>query len=177
MRRRRPPPGLVNAAPSLALASPCRDSCAARTRRLRACATAAPWRGVTPAPWLTACAPRRETFCWLPLAYCLNAQVLVLHGGLFQSDDVTLDDIRAVDRFREPPDSGIMCECLWSDPQPEPGRAASKRGCGIQFGAPLRRRTPVTRSPWGLRLESGTAALGHSLLGRPCMFRHSAEAV
>ena len=27
-----------------------------------------------------------------------------------------------------------MCELLWSDPQPEPGRAPSKRGVGIQFG-------------------------------------------
>lgn len=78
----------------------------------------------------------RETFCWLPLAYCLNKQVLVLHGGLFSEDNVTLDDIRRVDRFREPSDAGIMSECLWSDPQPEKGRAPSKRGCGIQFGVP-----------------------------------------
>ncbi len=27
-----------------------------------------------------------------------------------------------------------MCEMLWSDPQPEPGRSPSKRGVGIQFG-------------------------------------------
>ena len=58
----------------------------------------------------------------------------MLHGGLFNEDGVTLDDIRKVDRCREPPDSGIMCDILWSDPQPEPGRAPSKRGCGVQFG-------------------------------------------
>lgn len=58
----------------------------------------------------------------------------MLHGGLFNEDGVTLDDIRKVNRFREPPDSGIMCDILWSDPQPEPGRAPSKRGCGVQFG-------------------------------------------
>lgn len=29
---------------------------------------------------------------------------------------------------------GIMCELLWSDPQPQRGRAPSKRGVGIQFG-------------------------------------------
>ncbi len=28
-----------------------------------------------------------------------------------------------------------MCELLWSDPQPEEGRAASKRGVGVSFGA------------------------------------------
>ncbi|CAB5089498.1 unnamed protein product [Rhizophagus irregularis] len=27
-----------------------------------------------------------------------------------------------------------MCELLWSDPQPQPGRGPSKRGVGIQFG-------------------------------------------
>lgn len=27
-----------------------------------------------------------------------------------------------------------MCEMLWADPQPEPGRSPSKRGVGFQFG-------------------------------------------
>lgn len=27
-----------------------------------------------------------------------------------------------------------MCELLWSDPQEEKGRAASKRGVGVSFG-------------------------------------------
>jgi serine/threonine-protein phosphatase 5 len=42
----------------------------------------------------------RETFCWLPLAHVLNSRVLVVHGGLFSRDGVTLDDIRAIDRYR-----------------------------------------------------------------------------
>ena len=29
---------------------------------------------------------------------------------------------------------GLMCELLWSDPQPQMGRSPSKRGVGIQFG-------------------------------------------
>lgn len=29
---------------------------------------------------------------------------------------------------------GLMCELLWSDPQPTYGRATSKRGVGVQFG-------------------------------------------
>ena len=32
------------------------------------------------------------------------------------------------------PDEGIMCELLWSDPQPMMGRSPSKRGVGCQFG-------------------------------------------
>ena len=31
-------------------------------------------------------------------------------------------------------DEGIMCELLWSDPQPMMGRSPSKRGVGCQFG-------------------------------------------
>jgi diadenosine tetraphosphatase ApaH/serine/threonine PP2A family protein phosphatase len=96
---------------------------------------AATFTGTAPLHLSTTSVACSETFCWLPLAFCLKGKVLVLHGGLFSSDDVTLDDIRKVDRFREPPDSGIMCESLWSDPKPDAGRAPSKRGCGIQFGA------------------------------------------
>lgn len=57
-----------------------------------------------------------------------------MHGGLFSRDDVTLDDIRQIDRNRQPPEDGLMCELLWSDPQPQNGYSPSKRGVGIQFG-------------------------------------------
>ena len=77
----------------------------------------------------------RETFCWLPLAYIINRKVFVVHGGLFTSDNVTIDDLQKIERNREPPDEGEMCEMLWSDPQPANGRSMSKRGVGIQFGA------------------------------------------
>ena len=76
----------------------------------------------------------REVFCALPLAHVLGGRVLVVHGGLFSRDGVMLDDLRAIDRFREPPDEGLMCELLWSDPAPELGRAPSKRGVGVAFG-------------------------------------------
>eukprot|EP00249_Psilotum_nudum_P021502 c28129_g1_i1 orf=695-2140(-) len=76
-----------------------------------------------------------EVFCCLPLAHILNGKVFVVHGGLFSMDGVTLSDIRAIDRFREPPDEGLMCELLWSDPYPGLGRAPSKRGVGVAFGS------------------------------------------
>jgi hypothetical protein len=31
----------------------------------------------------------------------------------------------ALGACREPPDAGLMCECLWSDPAPEKGRQVS----------------------------------------------------
>jgi len=73
-------------------------------------------------------------FCYLPLAHCINKKILIVHGGLFSKDGVKLEDIAKVDRIREPPDEGIMCEILWSDPCDEDGRQPSKRGVGVQFG-------------------------------------------
>lgn len=75
-----------------------------------------------------------EAFDWIPLASVLGGKVLILHGGLFSSDDVTLADLEKVDRNRQPPDSGLMCEMLWSDPSPISGRQPSKRGVGVSFG-------------------------------------------
>lgn len=77
-----------------------------------------------------------ESFTFLPLATLIGEKYLVLHGGLFSNDDVTLDDIQKVDRFQQaqPGNTGLMMEMLWTDPQEEEGRSASKRGVGIQFG-------------------------------------------
>lgn len=81
-----------------------------------------------------------EVYNWLPLCHCINKTVLVMHGGLFAKDDVTLEDIRKTERNRQPPDEGIMCELLWSDPQPMLGRSPSKRGVGCQFGPDVTKR-------------------------------------
>lgn len=57
-----------------------------------------------------------QLFCQLPLCCVINKKVMVTHGGLFSKDGITLKEISAVDRRREPPESGIMCELMWSDP-------------------------------------------------------------
>jgi serine/threonine-protein phosphatase 2B catalytic subunit len=56
-----------------------------------------------------------ESFCALPLAAILNKQFLCIHGGI-SPELHTIDDIHKLDRFREPPTSGLMCDLLWSDP-------------------------------------------------------------
>ncbi|XP_031120729.1 serine/threonine-protein phosphatase 5 isoform X1 [Ipomoea triloba] len=81
-----------------------------------------------------------EVFCCLPLAHVINGKIFVVHGGLFSVDGVKLSDIRAIDRFCEPPEEGLMCELLWSDPQPQPGRGPSKRGVGLSFGGDVTKR-------------------------------------
>ncbi|KAJ9549194.1 hypothetical protein OSB04_021737 [Centaurea solstitialis] len=81
-----------------------------------------------------------EVFCYLPLAHVINDKIFVVHGGLFSTDGVKLSDIRKIDRFCEPPEEGLMCELLWSDPQPNPGRGPSKRGVGLSFGGDVTKR-------------------------------------
>lgn len=75
-----------------------------------------------------------EIFNAVPIGNLVNDKILVVHGGLFSRDDVTMDELRQIDRFKQPGSEGLMCELLWSDPQPQPGRSPSKRGVGIQFG-------------------------------------------
>lgn len=83
-----------------------------------------------------------ESFSALPLATLVGKKYFVLHGGLFSDDNVTLDDIRKLDRHkqRQPGQSGLMMEMLWTDPQTEPGRGPSKRGVGMQFGPDVTER-------------------------------------
>jgi serine/threonine-protein phosphatase 5 len=75
-----------------------------------------------------------ELFCCMPLCNVIENRVFVVHGGLFTRDDVTLEEIGRIDRFKQPSSEGLMCEMLWADPMPRPGRAFSKRGVGLQFG-------------------------------------------
>ena len=66
-------------------------------------------------------------------------QVFVVHGGLVSTDGVKLEEIERIDRNREPPDSGLMSDLMWSDPQPFAGRTPSKRGVGMAFGPDITR--------------------------------------
>ena len=83
-----------------------------------------------------------ESFSALPLATLVGKKYLTLHGGLFSDDKVSLDDIRRLNRHgqRQPGQSGLMMEMLWTDPQTTPGRGPSKRGVGLQFGPDVTKR-------------------------------------
>lgn len=77
-----------------------------------------------------------ETFTTLPLAHLVQKKIFVVHGGLSSRDDVTLEEIRNIDRITkgQPGQGGLMSELLWADPQPLPGRSPSARGVGQKFG-------------------------------------------
>ncbi|XP_063692037.1 serine/threonine-protein phosphatase 2B catalytic subunit beta isoform-like isoform X3 [Bolinopsis microptera] len=80
------------------------------------------------------------SFDYLPLAAIMNGQFLCVHGGL-SPEIQTLDDIRKLDRFKEPPAYGPMCDLLWADPIEEFGNEGnndhfshnSVRGCSFFF--------------------------------------------
>ncbi|GKZ20998.1 3',5'-cyclic-nucleotide phosphodiesterase (PDEase) (3':5'-CNP) [Aspergillus brasiliensis] len=84
-----------------------------------------------------------ESFCSLPLAAVMNKQFLCIHGGL-SPELHTLEDIKAIDRFREPPTHGLMCDILWADPLEDFGQEKtgdyfihnSVRGCSYFFSYP-----------------------------------------
>ncbi|KAG1758030.1 Metallo-dependent phosphatase-like protein [Suillus lakei] len=81
-----------------------------------------------------------ESFCALPLAAIMNKQFLCIHGGLSPELN-TMDDIGVIDRFREPPAHGLMCDILWSDPVEDFGQEKTSenfvhnhvRGCSYFF--------------------------------------------
>eukprot|EP00934_Nitzschia_sp_Nitz4_P001658 Nitzschia sp. Nitz4//scaffold50_size126154//57504//59214//NITZ4_003684-RA/size126154-augustus-gene-0.127-mRNA-1//-1//CDS//3329553695//1658//frame0 len=81
-----------------------------------------------------------EVFCYLPLAATIEGKVFVTHGGLPSQDVVSLEDIRKIKRGIEPPETGLMSDLLWSDPQPFPGFSPSKRGIGYSFGPDITTR-------------------------------------
>uniref|UniRef100_A0A672LPA1 Serine/threonine-protein phosphatase n=1 Tax=Sinocyclocheilus grahami TaxID=75366 RepID=A0A672LPA1_SINGR len=82
-------------------------------------------------------------FDCLPLAALMNQQFLCVHGGL-SPEIQTLDDIKKLDRFKEPPAFGPMCDLLWSDPLEDFGNEKSQeyfshntvRGCSYFYSYP-----------------------------------------
>jgi serine/threonine-protein phosphatase 5 len=47
-----------------------------------------------------------ELFCTLPLGHILNKKVLVVHGGLFSKDGIKLEELKEIERIKEPPEQG-----------------------------------------------------------------------
>ncbi|CAH8324618.1 unnamed protein product [Eruca vesicaria subsp. sativa] len=76
-----------------------------------------------------------DCFNCLPVAALIDDKILCMHGGLSPELD-NLNQIRGIERPTEIPDSGLLCDLLWSDPdQKIEGWADSDRGISCIFGA------------------------------------------
>ncbi|KAK9016587.1 hypothetical protein V6N11_079082 [Hibiscus sabdariffa] len=76
-------------------------------------------------------------FNHLPVAALIDEKVLCMHGGL-SPDLENLDQIKEIERPTEVPDGGLLCDLLWSDPNPNvEGWAESDRGISCTFGADI----------------------------------------
>lgn len=84
-----------------------------------------------------------QSFNALPLAAVMNGQYFCVHGGI-SPELKSLEDLNRVDRFREIPSRGLMCDLMWADPierydedanDPSAGKFVpnSVRGCSFAF--------------------------------------------
>lgn len=74
-----------------------------------------------------------DIFDYLSLSAIIDGSVFAVHGGLSPNIN-TLDNIRLLDRKKEVPHDGPMCDLLWSDPDDIEGWGISPRGAGYLFG-------------------------------------------
>ncbi|AGO12466.1 AaceriAER118Cp [[Ashbya] aceris (nom. inval.)] len=56
-----------------------------------------------------------HSFNALPLAAVMNGQYFCVHGGI-SPELKTVEDVNRINRFREIPSRGLMCDLLWADP-------------------------------------------------------------
>ncbi|WOL15822.1 hypothetical protein Cni_G24603 [Canna indica] len=81
--------------------------------------------------WKTFC----DCFNCLPMAAVIDEKILCMHGGL-SPELQNMYEIRDIARPIEIPDYGLLCDLLWSDPDPDAeGWGESDRGVSVTFGA------------------------------------------
>lgn len=67
-----------------------------------------------------------ECFDALPISCLVNDKFLALHGGL-SPELKTINDLKNLQRFQEPPRQGLFCDILWADPvEDEKGASPAK---------------------------------------------------
>lgn len=75
-----------------------------------------------------------DVFNCLPVSACIDEKVICMHGGL--SPEINnLDQIRRLVRPTDVPDTGLLCDLLWSDPDKDiAGWGENDRGVAYIFG-------------------------------------------
>lgn len=78
-----------------------------------------------------------ECFNYLPIAAIIDSKILCMHGGI-SPDLKNLNQIKNIVRPTDIPDSGLLCDLLWSDPEPAiSGWGYNDRGVSVTFGADI----------------------------------------
>jgi serine/threonine-protein phosphatase PP1 catalytic subunit len=76
-----------------------------------------------------------ECFNAMPVSALIDDKILCMHGGL-SPELINVDQIRKLPRPTDVPDSGLLCDLLWSDPDEdnEKGWRPNDRGVSYIFG-------------------------------------------
>ncbi|KAE9281261.1 hypothetical protein PF008_g27928 [Phytophthora fragariae] len=74
-----------------------------------------------------------------PIFALVNRRVFVVHGGLSNHENVTIEELLQLDHRGEPTQGTsrgdeLLMHLLWSDPCNEDGWKPSSRGAGVEFG-------------------------------------------
>ncbi|ODQ51386.1 Metallo-dependent phosphatase [Saitoella complicata NRRL Y-17804] len=75
-----------------------------------------------------------DCFNCLPIAAIIDEKIFTMHGGL-SPDLNSMEQIRRVMRPTDVPDTGLLCDLLWSDPDKDiTGWSENDRGVSFTFG-------------------------------------------
>ncbi|KAJ3208052.1 Serine/threonine-protein phosphatase pp1 [Entophlyctis luteolus] len=75
-----------------------------------------------------------DCFNCLPIAAIIDEKILTMHGGL-SPDLQSMEQIRRLMRPTDIPDTGLLCDLLWSDPNKDTtGWSENDRGVSFTFG-------------------------------------------
>jgi len=78
-----------------------------------------------------------DCFNTLPVSAVVDEKILCMHGGL-SPELKSLDQIRRIMRPTDIPDTGLLCDLLWSDPDRDiSGWGENDRGVSFTFGADI----------------------------------------
>ena len=75
-----------------------------------------------------------DTFNCLPIAAIVDEKIFCMHGGI-SPELRDMDQIRQIKRPTDVPDTGLLCDLLWSDPDKDvAGWGENDRGVSFTFG-------------------------------------------
>lgn len=78
-----------------------------------------------------------DCFNCLPVATIIDEKIFCMHGGL-SPELSNMEQIRRIMRPTDVPDTGLLCDLLWSDPEKDmSGWEENDRGVSFVFGADI----------------------------------------